>query len=241
MAIEIKEVTTRGDLRRFVGFPNRLYRGDRYYVPSLEVDDVNTLRRDKNPAFDFCEAAYFLAYSDKKIVGRIAAIINHENNRKESIRRVRFGFVDFIDNNEVVDALFATAEKWGAERGMTEINGPLGFTDMDPEGMLVEGFDKIGTLVAIYNHNYYPKQLERLGFRKDADWVEYLITIPSEVPEKHIRVADLVAEKYGLRTLKYTSRRKVAEDFGHKLFSLVNEAYDVLYGYTALSERQIKH
>ncbi len=241
MAIEIKEVTTRGGLRRFVSFPNRLYKGYEFYIPSLEMDEMNMLRRDKNPAFDFCEAAYFLAYRDGEIVGRIAAIINHENNRKESHKRLRFGFVDFIDDDAVVDALFSTAEKWGAERGMTEINGPLGFTDMDPEGMLVDGFDKMGTMVAIYNHSYYPEQLERLGFRKDADWVEYLITIPEQVPEKHQRIANLVAEKYGLRTVRYTSRKRLAEDFGHKLFTLVNESYDVLYGYTPLTERQIKY
>ncbi len=241
MKIEIKEVTSNGDLRRFVRFPNQLYRDNKYYIPSLEMDELDTLNRKKNPAFDFCEAAYFLAYRDGEIVGRIAAIINHENNRKESAQRVRFGFVDFIDDNQVVDALFAAVEKWGTERGMNQINGPLGFTDMDPEGMLVDGFDKIGTMVAIYNHSYYPEQLERLGFHKDADWVEYLITIPEEVPAKHQRIAELVAQKYQLRTVQYTSRKKLAADFGDKLFKLVNEAYDVLYGYTALTERQIKH
>ena len=241
MSVEIKQVTTRRDLKRFVSFPNRLYKGNKYYVPSLEFDEVDTLDKDKNPAFDFCESAYFLALRKGKIVGRIAAIINKVSNQKEGHKRVRFGFVDFIDDDEVVDKLFATVENWGTERGMNQINGPLGFTDLDPEGMLVDGFDKMGTMVAIYNHSYYPRQLERLGFVKDADWVEYLITIPEQVPEKHRRISELVAKKFGLRTVQYTNKKKLARDYGEKLFKLVNESYDVLYGYTPLTERQIKH
>ncbi|MFI3330865.1 MAG: GNAT family N-acetyltransferase [Rikenellaceae bacterium] len=241
MKVLIKSVETRKELKRFIKFPNKLYKGNKYYIPSLLSDDLITLNPKKNPAFDFCEAKFFMAFKGGKAVGRIAGIINYQVNNREKRERVRFGYVDFIDDNEVVDALFSAVENWGKSKGMNQINGPLGFSDMDPEGMLVEGFDKIGTMVAIYNHEYYPKQLERLGFAKEADWVEYLITIPEQVPERHNRVSEIVSKKFSLRTLNYTSRKKLARDYGQKLFKLVNEAYDTLYGYSPLSERQIQH
>ncbi len=239
MKIEIREVVTRADLRRFVEFPNKLYWGNAYYIPALVSDDMDTLSRDKNPAFDNCEAIYLLALREGRIVGRIAGIINHLVNAKDNNLRARFGYLDFEDDAEVVDALFGALEEWARSRSMTELNGPLGFSDMDPEGMLVEGFDQIGTMVAIYNHPYYPAHMERLGFVKDADWVEYKITIPTEVPERHLKVAKLAAQKYNLRVKKYSSSRKVVADYGVKLFELVNDAYNSLYGYSPLTPRQI--
>lgn len=241
-AIEIEAINpTRSSLRRFVKFQIDLYKGSPYFVPPLISDDVNTLDPRKNPAFDFCEAQAFLAWRDGKPVGRIVAIINKVVNQRTGRHEARFGFVDFIDNSEVADALFNAAEEWARQRGMTEMVGPMGFSDMDHEGMLIEGFDEMGTMATIYNYPYYPIQMERLGYEKDVDWVEYRITVPAEVPEKFKRIADIVRRKYNLRSVKFTSRRKIKEQYGHALFELINEAYDSLYGYCPLSQRQIDY
>lgn len=241
-AIEIEAINpTRSSLRRFVKFQIDLYKGSPYFVPPLISDDVNTLDPRKNPAFDFCEAQAFLAWRDGKPVGRIVAIINKVVNQRTGRHEARFGFVDFIDDSEVADALFNAAEEWARQRGMTEMVGPMGFSDMDHEGMLIEGFDEMGTMATIYNYPYYPIQMERLGYEKDVDWVEYRITVPAEVPEKFKRIADIVRRKYNLRSVKFTSRRKIKEQYGHALFELINEAYDSLYGYCPLSQRQIDY
>ena len=243
MAVEIREIQpTRRNLLKFVHFPiDVIYRDSKYYVPPLVTDEVNTLRPDKNPAFDFCEAAYFLAYRDGKIVGRIAGIINHVVNERNNKKEARFSYIDFIDDAEVADALIDAVTKWGKSKGMEHLTGPLGFTDMDPEGMLIEGFDRIGTTGAVYSHAYYHKHLERLGFVKDVDWLEFLITIPKEVPEKMARLANVMSERLNLTTIKYTDRKKLVEDYGDAIFRLINVAYDELFGYSPLTDKQIKH
>lgn len=241
MSIEIREISSPRELKRFITFPNKLYRSNKYYIPALVADDMVTLDKTKNPASEYCVAKYFMAYKNGKAVGRIAGIINHKVNERTDKRRARFGYVDFIDDPQVVDALFEALNTWAKSEGMTELNGPLGFSDMDPEGLLVEGFDKLGTMVTIYNHPYYPVHLERLGFKKEADWVEYFITIPTQVPERHQRVAEIALKKNNLKTVHYTNRKKLAADYGVKLFKLVNAAYDSLYGYSPLSENQIAH
>ena len=243
MAVEIREIQpTKRNLLKFVHFPiDVIYRDSEYFVPPLVTDEVNTLRPDKNPAFDFCEAAYFMAYRDGKIVGRIAGIINHVVNERSGKKEARFSYIDFIDDAEVVDALFDAVTRWGKSKGMEHLTGPLGFTDMDPEGMLVEGFDRIGTTGAVYNHAYYPKHLERIGFVKDADWLEFLITIPTEVPEKIARIARLVSERLNLTTIKYTDRKQLVKDYGDAIFKLINVSYDELFGYSPLTDKQIKH
>lgn len=242
MALEIRQIApTAKELRKYVNFGIDLYKGHPYFVPPLIYDDINTLLPEKNPAFDFCKAQSFMAFRDNRPVGRITGIINDKVNQRTGEKTVRFGFTDFIDDNEVVDALFDAVEKWGKEQGMTSIVGPMGFTDMDHEGMLIDGFEELGTMATIYNHSYYPAQLERLGFEKDADWVEFRITIPDKVPDKYMRIADIVRKKYELRTIKYTSRKKLKDEYGHALFELINEAYDGLYGYSPLSKRQIEY
>ena len=175
MAITIKKVSTKRELKKFIRFNYRMYKGNPYSVPDLYDDMLNTFNKRKNAAFEFCEADYFLAYQDDKIVGRVAAIINNRANEKWGCKNVRFGWIDFIDDPEVSSALIKTVEDWGKERGMTHIAGPLGFTDFDAEGMLIEGFDQLSTMATIYNHPYYPVHMEKLGFEKDADWVEYKI------------------------------------------------------------------
>ncbi|MDR1723307.1 MAG: hypothetical protein LBR84_05120 [Tannerella sp.] len=240
MSIEIKEVKTKKDLVKFVRFNLELYKDNPYHVPNLIDEEIMTLSRDKNPAFDTCEAIYFLAYKDGKIAGRIAGIIVPESNRIWHQRRARFGFVDFIDDDAVVDKLFEAVETWARSKNMTEVHGPMGFTDMDHEGMLIMGFDRLGTMASIYNYPYYPKQLERLGYVKDQDWNEYIINIPKSIPEKHLRIGNMVLEKYGLKILKFKKRKEIWP-YANRIFETLNAAYAPLYGFAPLSERQIEY
>jgi hypothetical protein len=242
MSVVVEAVKpTKSELKRFVQFGISHYKGNGCYVPPLVSDEIETLMPDKNPAFDYCRAQAFMAYRDGKPVGRIVAIINDLVNKRTGVNEGRFGFVDFIDDPEVVDALFGAAEQWVKDNGMDEMVGPMGFTDMDHEGMLVEGFDEMGTMATIYNYAYYPEQMERMGYAKDVDWVEYRVTVPKEVPEKFVRISEIVKKKYGLRSIKFTSRRKIKEQYGQALFELINEAYDKLYGYSPLNQRQIDY
>lgn len=240
MSVEIVKVETMGQLKKFVRYNYELYKNNPYAVPELYEDAMNTLRRDRNAAFEFCEADYFLALRDGKVVGRVAAIINHRANERWGIKAARFGWVDFIDDAGVVDALFATVEQWARERGMTELQGPLGFTDLDREGMLVEGFDRLGTMATIYNFPYYPQHMERMGFEKDADWVEFLIKVPEKNWEKAERLSAIITRKYNLRVVQCKSRSELAKRYGKALFSLVNECYAPLYGFSPLSDRQVE-
>ncbi|MBO5263425.1 MAG: N-acetyltransferase [Bacteroidaceae bacterium] len=240
MSVEIVKVETMGQLKKFVRYNYELYKDNPYAVPELYEDAMNTLRRDRNAAFEFCEADYFLALRDGKVVGRVAAIINHRANERWGIKAARFGWVDFIDDAGVVDALFATVEQWARERGMTELQGPLGFTDLDREGMLVEGFDRLGTMATIYNFPYYPQHMERMGFEKDADWVEFLIKVPEKNWEKAERLSAIITRKYNLRVVQCKSRSELAKRYGKALFSLVNECYAPLYGFSPLSDRQVE-
>ena len=239
MSIQIKIVSSRGEMKTFARFGNRLYKGNKYYVPSMPFDDLNTFDKDKNGAFEFSEAEFYLAYKDGKVVGRVAAIINHKANDAWKVKQVRFGWIDFIDDIEVSAALLNAVEEFGKAHGMTQIVGPLGFTDFDPEGMLVEGFDRVSTMALIYNYPYYPEHMKKLGYYKETGWVEYRITIPDALPEQHVRLAELVKKRYNLKVRKMTVRQIKKENYGRKLFKLINETYCVLYGYSLLSEKQI--
>lgn len=240
--IEIKQIEpTKANLKKFTQFQIDLYDGNPYYVPPLVSDDVATLLPEANPAFDFCEAAYFMAYRDGKPVGRIAAMINRQVNEKSGSKDARFGFIDFIDDPEVSSALLKAAENWGRKKGMTKIIGPLGFTDLDHEGMLVNGFEELSTMATIYNYPYYPEHMEKHGYKKESDWLEFLMEVPDEIPEKYNRIAEIVKKKFGLRVLKYTNRKRIKMEYGHALFHLINDAYKDLYQYSMLTERQIDH
>lgn len=242
MSVEIRQIPpVRSELRKFVQFGNDLYEGNPYYVPGLVRDDLATLSPDINPAFDFCEAQCFMAYRDGKPVGRVAAIINRTFNGRTGRRDMRFGFLDFIDDAEVSDALFDAIGEWGRQRGMDAMVGPMGFTDMDKEGMLTFGYDELGTMATIYNYPYYVDHMRRLGFEEDAEWVEMAVTVPPAIPEKYARVAEIVRQRNNLRVLKFTSRKKVKEQYGQAIFDLINEAYDGLYGYSPLTQRQIDY
>lgn len=240
MSVEVRQIHSEADMRKFVEFNLKLYKGNPYHVPGLIKDALGTLNPRTNPAFQFCEAAYFLAYRDGEIVGRIAGIINHRANETWNQNNARFGFVDFINDDEVVDALFDAVIKWAKKHKKDMLQGPMGFTDLDHEGMLVEGFDQIGTMATIYNYAYYPHQLERLGFIKDQDWKEFKIMIPDAIPEKHQRISNIVRQKYGLKTVKFRTRKEV-EPYAHRIFETLNQAYSVLYGFSELSKEQIDY
>ena len=240
MSVEIKKVTTKSELKRFIRFNYEFYKDNPYSVPDLYDDMFNTFSPKKNAAFEFCEADYFLALRDGKIVGRVAAIINRRANETWNRKTVRFGWIDFIDDMEVSTALIDTVKQWGKERGMTEIEGPLGFTDMDAEGMLVEGFDQLSTMATIYNYPYYPQHMERLGLSKSADWVEMKIYVPDAIPEKHRRISDIIAKRYNLHIRKLKSKKEVRQSgVAHDIFRLINDAYTPLFGYSRMTERQI--
>lgn len=239
-SIQIKRVETKKDLKRFIEFHYDLYKGNPYDVPNLYSDEVNTLSKDKNAAFDFCEAEYYLALKEGKIVGRVAAIINHKANEKWKKKDVRFGWIDFIDDIEVSRALFKAVEEYGRKKGMNDIVGPLGFTDMDPEGMLTWGFDKLGTMATIYNYEYYPQHMEKLGgWEKDNDYVEYYLVVPEKSPEKYTKIAEMVEKRYNLHVRKLTKKDIFQGGYGKKLFDLINLTYSDLYGFSELTDRQI--
>ena len=240
MSVEIKKVITKSELKRFIRFNYEFYKDNPYSVPDLYDDMLNTFSPKKNAAFEFCEADYFLALRDGKIVGRVAAIINRRANETWNRKTVRFGWIDFIDDMEVSTALIDTVKQWGKERGMTEIEGPLGFTDMDAEGMLVEGFDQLSTMATIYNYPYYPQHMERIGLSKSADWVEMKIYVPDAIPEKHRRISEIIAKRYNLHIRKLKSKKEVRQSgVAHDIFRLINDAYTPLFGYSRMTERQI--
>ena len=238
--IEIKKVESKKDLKTFIDFHYDLYEGNEYDVPNLFSDEMNTLSKDKNAAFEFCEAEYYLAYKDGKLAGRVAAIINHKANNKWGKKSVRFGWIDFIDDREVSKALLDAVEKYGKEKGMEDMVGPLGFTDMDPEGMLVWGFDQLGTMPTIYNYAYYPEHIEALeGFEVDNKYVEFKIMVPDEVPEKYAKIAMMIEKRYNLHVRKLTKKDIFQGGMGQKIFDLINDTYKDLYGYSELSQKQI--
>ena len=239
-SIDIRRVTNRKELEQFVQFHYDLYRGNTCAVPFLFSDEMGTLRKDKNPSFECCDAEYFMAFRDGKMVGRVAAIINRRANERWDRNQVRFGWFDFIDDIEVSKALLKTVEDWGREQGMTEIAGPLGFIDTDREGMLIEGFDQLSTMYVNYNYPYYPQHMERIsGFEKDNDYVEMKVKVPEVVPEKFSKITEMVRKRYGLRVHKFTRRELIDEGYGRKIFDLLNATYKDLYGFSQLSDRQI--
>jgi GNAT superfamily N-acetyltransferase len=239
MSITIKEVKDKKDLKQFVMFGIRMYSNHPYAVPPLLMDDMTVLSKEKNPSFKVCEATYFMAFRNEKMVGRVAVFINHKANEHWNYKHGRFGWLDMIDDAEVTRVLIETAEKWVRERGMTAIHGPVGFTDFDREGMLVEGFDKPGTMATNYNFPYYPQHLENLGYVKDVDWKEYNIQIPKVFPEKHFRIAKIVSEKHKLTPKKFKSSKEIVKSYGRKIFDLLNTCYKDLYGFSPLSPEQM--
>ena len=240
MAIEILEAVSERDLRSFIRFPFDLYRKSPYWVPPLIAEELLTLSRERNPAFETCKARYWLARREGKVVGRIAGIINNAYIKKWGYRYARFGWIDFVDDREVSGALFETFERWALSEGMAAVHGPLGFTDMDHEGMLVEGFDELGTMAALYNYPYYPVHTESRGYSKEADWVEYEIKVPPTIPEKAERIAQITAGRRGVHVLD-AKKPKDFLPYAHQIFDVINETYADLFSFTPLTETQITY
>jgi len=239
MSVVIKEVRTKSELKKFIWFGINMYKDCPYAAPPLMMDDLMNLSKGKNPALDFCDTAYFMAYRGKEIVGRIAGIIHPVANETWNQKNARFGWVDFIDDEEVSDALFDAVEDWARSKGMEHLQGPLGFTDLDNEGALIEGYDQAGTLATIYNYPYYIQHYERRGFVKEIDWNEYLITVPKVFPERFFRIAEIVKQKYNLKPVKLKSKNEVVKRYAKKIFYLLNESYKDLFGFTKLNDNQI--
>ena len=236
--VTVKEVKTPAELRGFIVFQYRLYKENPFYVPPLFVDEMNALHWKKNPAFEYCEARYWMAFKNGKAAGRVAAIINRRYIEKWGLKLLRFGWIDFIDDAEVSTALMTRVEDWAGELGLDGVHGPLGFCDMDKEGMLIEGFDQTATIITIYNHPYYPAHMERLGYRKDADWLEYKLTVPRTIPENIVRLAEVVKKRSGV-SLLHARTSKDLFPYARPVFHLLNETYAHLYGVVELTERQI--
>lgn len=239
MRVTIQEVTTKKQRRQFVHFPNEMYKGNSYYVPTLEKGDLDALDQQKNHAFEFCEGKYWLALDEGgRIVGRIAGIINRQYNEKTGTDYARFGFMDFVDDNDVVDALFDTVEAWAREKGMKKMNGPLGFLEFDTSGVLVMGFDELPTAYGKYNFPYYEPQLLRRGYTKDTDWVEYSVKMPDDIEAWFSRPAALVAQRYHLHQATIDTKKQMV-DYFPQCIPVLNETYRNLHGFSELTKEQV--
>ena len=237
--IHIEKVTNRKGLLKFIQFRYDLYKDDPNDVPYLFFDEVNTLDKRKNASFEQCEADYFIAYKDGKAVGRVAAIINFDANKRWEKKVVRYGWFDFIDDLEVSEALLKTVEEWGRERGMTKMTGPMGFADTDREGMLIEGFEEYGTMYASYNYPYYPRHMEQMGFQKDNDYVQCRVKVPEKVPEKFAKLAQMVEKRYNLHVHKLTRHELLKQGYGRRVFKMLNTTYNNLYGFAPLTDSKV--
>lgn len=237
MAVIIKEVQTRSELRKFVNFPEKLYRDNPYYVPPIVFDQMDTLDQKNGAAQEFCDSKLYLAYKDGELVGRVAAIINKLANKQWDHKEVRFGWYDFVDDREVSKALMDKVEEFGRQYGMESVVGPLGFTDFDPEGLLVEGFDQMSTMALIYNHPYYVEHFEALGLGKDADWIEYKVFIPKQLPDRLQRISKIIEQRSNVHVVPLTKKMVKKQGYGPKLFKIINECYKNLYNFTVLPEK----
>ncbi len=238
MSVEIREVHTHSELKHFIDFANDLYKDCPCYCPPLYLDELHAFDPKKNPALEVCEKQLFMAYRDGKPVGRIAAIINHEANKRWQVERVRFGWMDFIDDREVSKALLDAVAAWGKSHGMTEMNGPLGFTDFDHEGLLIEGYEYLAPMASLYNYPYYVDHLEAYGLTKEADWIEYQVFPPKEVPERLQRLANVVMERSHVRVDKVKNSKELSEKYGIEYMDVVDSAYQKLYNFQPMTKRQ---
>jgi GNAT superfamily N-acetyltransferase len=236
----IKEVLTKKQLKEFIDLPYRLYKGNKFYLPQLKKDVKATFDKSTNPAFDFCEAKYWLAYKNNRLVGRIAAVINYSFIEKWQNKYMRFGWIEFEQDSNIATALLNKVEEWAMEKGMSAVHGPLGFTNFDYAGLLIEGFDQLGTFATIYNYPYYASFIENAGYKKDVDWLEFKIKLPELMPEKLEKIARIVEKRLDLKVVKIRSKKDVIP-YAKELFTLMNASYAELYGMVPLNERQIAY
>lgn len=241
--VEIKEITSKSDLKKFIAFPDKLYKNNEYFVPDFKGDELQTLQKETNPAFEHCEAKYFFAYKDGEIAGRICALINHSANERAGKEKMRFNRVDFIDDEEVSKALFDAVENWAHERNINEVHGPIGFSDLDKEGLLIEGFDRLGMSITIYNYPYYKTHIEKLGYQKDNDWIEKILYVPKEADDVFKKLERLSGVVIKRNNLQVYNIKKIseAEPILMQIFDLLNECYKNLYGIAPYTDKQAKH
>ena len=241
MTIEIRKITTKRDLLRFIKFGNEFYKDCENFCPALILDELDTFNPKKNPAFDVCEHILYMAYRDNKPVGRIAGIINHEANRKWGVKHVRFGWIDFIDDLEVSQSLLDAVAEWGKSKGMDKLNGPVGFTDFDHQGLLIEGYDHLAPMASLYNYPYYVRHMEAYGLTKDNDWIEMQIFPPKDLPERFGRMAKIVQERSRVRVDKVKNCKELTEKYGLSYMDVIDVAYQKLYNFQPLTDRQKQH
>ncbi|MGC9313561.1 MAG: hypothetical protein ACP5IA_12810 [Sediminispirochaetaceae bacterium] len=237
--VKLIEVKNKRDLNRFIEFPYKLYRKHPYWVPPLRFDERNTLLRSKNPSFEYCDARYWLAVENGTVLGRIAAILNKKSIEKWGKKYLRFGWFDLVNRFDVAEALIGAVEDWAHQLDLTAVHGPLGFTDLDPEGLLIEGFEERGTLPMIYNYPYYPDLLEQLGYAKDVDWLQFEIPVPDAIGEKFTRMRDIVLTRNKLHIAEFRNRKDVIS-YGERVFEALNKAYEKLYGVVELTDKQVQ-
>lgn len=240
MAVEIKQIVTRGDLKKFVCFGNDLYKDNENFCPQLISDEMNVFDPKVNPAHDVCDHILFMAYRDKRPVGRIAGIINHSANAKWNVKKVRFGWLDFIDDKEVSFALLDAVSEWGKSKGMDKLNGPVGLTDFDHQGLLIEGFEYLAPMASLYNYPYYIHHLEDYGLTKEADWIEYQIYPPTELPERFARMDKIVRDRTHVRVDKVQSCKELVKKYGMQYMDVIDIAYQKLYNFQPMTDRQKK-
>lgn len=236
--IIIKQVTSKRDLRRFVQFGIDLYEGNPYYCPPIFIDEMNTFNPKSNPALEVCDYVIYMAYRNDKIVGRIAGLINHRANEAWGVKKCRFGWFDFVDDYDVFKALMDSVAEWGRQKGMSSLNGPVGFTDFDKEGLLIEGFDYNAPMASLYTHPYYIAHYERYGLSKDVDWIEFQLKVPEEAPERMRRMAKLVEERCNVHVVKVKNARELKRRYGYSYIDVLDEAYQKLYNYQPMTQKQ---
>lgn len=238
MAITLKKVDSKALLRKFVKFPYELYKGCENWVPALEGDEYDTFDRERNGAFEYCDCELYLAYRDGAIAGRVAAIINNKANELWGSKTVRFGWLDFIEDMEVLKALLSAVETWGKARGCTSVKGPLGFTDMDKEGSLVDGFEHLSPFTCLYNYPYYDTMLKQAGYSKDVDWTQKIVYIDKEIPPM-FQLAETIEKRFGLHVAHPKSTRELSDKYGMAIFHMYNETFAPLFQFMPLSDKQI--
>ncbi|MBQ7579574.1 MAG: GNAT family N-acetyltransferase [Clostridia bacterium] len=238
--IEVKKVSSKKEMKKFVKFPTDLYKGNPYYVPPIELDEYNLTNPKKNASFSESEAEYFLAYKDGKVVGRVAGIISHAYNKKNNSKYARFSRFDTIDDSEVAKALLSTAENWAKEKGMEFIHGPLGFNDLEREGLMTEGFNTLGTFQGSWNGDWYEKLVLENGYTPDCRWVEWRIPVPKTQNERCARVAEMVEKRYGFYEKKFKNSGDIIKNYGKKFFELLDECYKDIYGTIPFNDELVK-
>lgn len=243
MSITIKTVETKKDLKTFVKFPFKIFKGNKYWVPPLILDEMEIFNRKKNPAYESADSRLFLAYRDGEVVGRIAAINSIIANEKYKTKNLRFGWFDTIDDQDVADSLFKAVEGWGKELGLETLTGPHGFSDLDQEGMLFEGYDQLPTVAVYYNHPYYPELVKKFGFEKEIDYFEFKAKIPgrADIPEKLLRINERIKERSSIRLLKFKNRKDLIKNWAEQIFDVLDEAFEEIYGSVPLSRIQVHY